>query len=234
METTQARQAAGWSGAAAQAVPALDTKAGLTALAEEFSSDEALQAGARLKLALGSEKRLVAVGGIKEDDGSSLLAASLGVALASLDENTVLLIDADSRGRRLSSLFGLPDGPGLLNSLEADDPGVNHAVRLASPVNLHFLALGRSSRSLGSLLGTPHCARLISSIRQRYRYTIVDCGTVCDLPDSMLLASLSDGVVAAMAAAARRQGEVAGFQQSLQRLNIPLLGAVLTKGAANR
>jgi hypothetical protein len=46
----------------------------------------------------------------------------------------------------------------------------------------------------------------------------------------MLVASLSDGIVGAVATAARRRDEIFSFQQALENLKIPLLGIVLTKG----
>jgi Mrp family chromosome partitioning ATPase len=187
-----------------------------------------MQAGARLKLVLGSDKRLVAIGGIKAEDGSSLLTASLGAALANLEQNRVLVVDANTRNSRLSKIFGIAEGEGFLNVLE-EEADIDQLTKLASPSNLDFLGLGRSCRSLAALLGAPRSRQVIDAIRQRYRYVLVDCGTVCDSPDNMLLASMCDGIVGAAAAAARTRTEIVGFRQALTRLQIPLLGIVLTK-----
>src|SRR5262249_8129218 len=99
-----------------------------------------------------------------------------------------------------------------------------------SPTNLSFLPLGHSSRSLASLIGCPRCTYVMESLRKLYRYVVVDCGRICASPDSLLLASLCDGVVSAVASAARRRNEFVGFQQAVQGLRVPLLGIVLTKG----
>src|SRR5437588_9745078 len=68
----------------------------------ELATGEALQAAAKIKLMLGPTKRMFAISGIREDDGGSLLTATLGAALATLDPNPVLVIDANSRGSKLS------------------------------------------------------------------------------------------------------------------------------------
>jgi Mrp family chromosome partitioning ATPase len=198
----------------------------------ELATSEALQAAVKIKLLLGSMKRMFAVSGIGEKDGSSLLTAALGTALATLDANPVLVIDANTRGSRLSRMFDMPDAPGLVNLLE-DHWDPKYVTQPAQPGNLFFLPLGKSGRSLASLIGDPRCARIMESIRSYFRYIAVDCGILRESPDNMLFASLSDGVVCAAAAGYRRHNEIVSFRQELQRLQIPLLGIVLTKGGSD-
>ncbi len=205
------------------------TLPGVRSVPERLVLDDALQVAARLKLMLTSDRQFISVGGIKEEDGSSYLTASIGSALASLDQAPVLVVDANTRSSKLSSLFDVEEGPGLLDVLDEATDG-DDVSRSAPLGNLQFLPLGKNSRSLAALLGGPHSTQVFNRMRQQYRYILVDCGTICDSPDTMLLASLSDGLVGAIAAAARRRNEVVSFKQTLEHLKIPLLGIVLTKG----
>ena len=201
---------------------------------EVRASAETVQVAARLKLLLGLDQRMIAVGGIQEGDGSTLLAASLGAAFASLEQNATLVIDANTQQPRLGGLFGIaPGGAGLLEILEGKAE-IDAVTQPGLPANLYFLALGRSHLSLASLLGTPQCIQVMAQLRQQYRYIVVDCGTVFESPEEMLLASLCDAMVGAVAAQARTRNQVAAFKQSLDSLKIPFLGAVLTTGASGK
>lgn len=215
---------------AAAAVPAresVERKGG-----DIVPSSEVLQVGARLKLALGGDRRIIAVAGTGDQDGSSLLTASLGAALANLDQNPVLIVDGNTQGSKLASILGVTGSPGLLELLQ-DRTELIHVARLVSSSNLFFLPLGQSNQSMASLLGSPRCSALIDQMRRLYRYILVDCGAVCESADNMLLASLSDGLVTAVAAT-RRRDEIVRFQQSLQSLKISSLGIVITKGVTGR
>ena len=196
------------------------------------ASAETVQVAARLKLLLGPDQRMIAVGSIQEADGSTLLAASLGAAFAKLEQNAILVIDANTQRPRLGGLFGIaPGGSGFLELLEGKAE-IDSVTLPSLPANLFFLALGRSQLSLASLLGTPHCIQVMAQLRRRYRYIIVDCGTVFESPEEMLLASLCDAMIGVVAAQARTRNQIAAFKQSLDSLKIPFLGAVLTTGAA--
>lgn len=210
---------------------ALEPRRALTpvAIKPELATSEALQAAAKIKLMLGPAKRMFAVSGIREDDGASLLTATLAAALAMLDPNPVLVINANSRDSKLSSIFDAPQSPGLMNLLQ-DHWDPKWVIQPAAPGNLYFLPLGHSGSSLASLIANPRCARTLEEIRKSFGYIAVDCGILRESPDNVLFASLSDGVVGAAAAGRRRQNEIISFQRELQRLQILLLGIVITKG----
>lgn len=212
---------------------ALESGAADTSLAAAKSvfpsaSQEALQTAARLKVILGEVGRMVAVTGIDRSDGSTPLAAQLAVALAATDESPVLVIDGNVQEPRLHEIFRAPQQPGILDLLE-DRSDLAAATRSLEMNNLFLLPAGHASVSLAALLSRPTASRVFAEIRRIYRYVILDAGVIRNHPDGTLVASMSDGVVAAVAAGARRRHEVLQFRQELRQLNIPLLGVVLTK-----
>ena len=193
-------------------------------------SQDALQAAARLRVLLGATGKVVAVSGIAENDGSTELASSLGSGLAAITESPVLIIDANSADPGLHELYGIARRPGLLNVLDnnADLAACVHRLELS---NLFVLPLGESRTGLAALLSKPETQEVLEEMREKYRYIVVDMGLVAAGAEGVLLASMSDGVVAAVASGVRRRHEVQQFQQELKRLRIPLLGVVLTKEA---
>ncbi len=196
------------------------------------SSAPASQVAARLKLVLGL-RRMVAVTGLADTDGATRLAALLAEALVAIDQCTVLLVDGNVRRSRLNEVLAIPKSPGLLDLLE-ETVSLEQAARTFHPANLSILPLGEGARSLASVLSNPASTRVIREIRERYRYILIDVGVMTSDPAGMMLASLCDGVVAALAAGSRRRHEVVEFQTELERLKIPLLGAVLTRGGAEK
>ena len=194
-------------------------------------SNETLQAAARLKLVLGSEGRVVAVMGLTTVDGATMVVARLGAALARIDRSQVLVLDGNLRSPGLGDVFGVPRVPGLADILEgrSDLHQSTHGLDLD---NLFVLPAGAGS--IASLLSSPGCAMTMASLRDRFRYIVIDAGLAHAGPDALVWASLSDGVVAALAAGIRRRHEVVEFQQELERLKIPLLGVVLTQTARDK
>jgi Mrp family chromosome partitioning ATPase len=188
---------------------------------------ETLLAAAKLKHVLGSTLKMISVTCFSDMDGGSVLSARVASGLAEIDKGNVLVLDANVATPQLGRLFGVENTPGLQEVLD-ERLEVKDALRLLEPSNLWMLPLGGVSGSLSSLLTSPRCAQVIEELRKQFRFIVVDTGFVKS-PESILLASLSDGVLLALAAGVRTRDEVAGFQEELRRLRIPLLGVMLTK-----
>ena len=210
--------------------PVSEPAAGARRIAEIPAPSQAVQIAARLKLVLNADHSMVMVAGIKShQDGSSLLAAALGAAFAGMDQNEVLIVDGNTHHSILGAILGVPEAPGLLDVL--DDRGeVDDVIQAAASGNVRFLPLGRSPRSLASLMGQPRFTQVIDHLRQFYRCILVDCGIMFGSPDALLLAPLCNGIVGAAAAGVRKRHEILDFQEGLLKLRIPLLGIVLTEG----
>jgi Mrp family chromosome partitioning ATPase len=196
----------------------------------EAQSQEVVQTAARLQVLLGATGKVVAVTGVAENDGSSLLVGCLGSGLATTSGSSVLLIDANVESPHLHEMFHVALKPGLLDLLE-DELQVESAAHPQESSNLFVLPLGQSEFSLPALLSKPGSKNILDSLRAKYRYIVIDVGLLGSHPDGVLLASLSDGVVAAAAAGVRRRQEVQQLREQLKTLHIPLLGVVLTQQA---
>lgn len=196
-------------------------------------AEDALQVAARLKLLLGDSGGVVAIAGVAAGDGSTQLAANLGRAMAVIDQAPVLVMDANANIPTLHKLFSIASGPGLLGLLAGNEC----LDVLAHPLehgNLFVLPFGEGRSNLASLMASPQGAGGLAALRKEFRYVFADVGTVLANPENLLLASATDGIVAAIAAGVRRRHEVAHFHQELLRLKIPFFGVVLTKGASRK
>jgi Mrp family chromosome partitioning ATPase len=193
---------------------------------------ETLSSAARLTHVLGTGRRVVAVSCFDAKDRSGGLAARLAAGLAEIDTGKVLVLDANSRASEIAGLLSVPNTPGFQDVLEGRVE-VRDAVRQLKPSNLWVMPLGAGSGPLMSLLTTPRCSLVMNDLREHFRYILADAGTVHSA-ESVLFASLSDGVLLSLAAGLRTRDEVANLRDALLRLQIPLLGAILTKRTSGR
>ena len=191
-------------------------------------SQETLQTAARVQVLLGATGKVVAVTGVSKGDRPTQLAGCLGSGLAATSGANVLLIDANVQSPRLHEMFHVASKPGLLEVLE-EGIEVEGVARPHESSNLFVLPLGQSASTLPTLLSKPESKSVFDSLREKYRYIVIDTGLLGSCPEGVLLASLSDGVVAAAAAGVRRRHEVQKLQEQLKTLRISLLGVVLTK-----
>jgi len=194
------------------------------------ASDDLLQTAARLKVVLRPHGKIVAVTGLDVRDGGARLAAGLGAAMAALDNDRVLVMDANVRAPELHEAFGIPRTPGLFDALDGK-ADLKLALRCVGPSNLFVLPIGESTETMGSMLTSPEGAGVMKTIREQFRNVIVDAGLIHSAAEGMLFASMCDGVIVALAVGIRRRDEILAFQEQLGRLKIPLLGVVLTRAA---
>jgi len=188
---------------------------------------ETLLAAARLKHVLGPQRRMVAVNAFEVRDGGSMLALRIGLALAEIDQGKVLVLDANAEAPQIAERFAIPASPGLMDVLNGRAE-LNTALSQLEPANAYALPLGSAPASLAFLLNTPYCEVLMRQLREQFRFIIVDAGLFRSA-ESTLLEALSDGVLLAVAAGHRTREEVAAFEEEHRKLQIPVLGAVLTR-----
>jgi Mrp family chromosome partitioning ATPase len=192
-------------------------------------NDESLQTAARLKVVLGTG-RIAAFMGLAKDDGTTPLLIEIGIALASIDPSPVLLIDANCRRPTLHKLLDVPVSPGLIDCL-GRRCSLNDAIRPTALSNLFLLPLGEAPSNLSLHLTTPEAEGMFGLIRERYRNALVDTGVNLQTPEGVMISSMADGVVIAMAAGKRRQHEILQCREGLDRLKLRLLGIVLTRNS---
>ncbi|MBI5773425.1 MAG: polysaccharide biosynthesis tyrosine autokinase [Verrucomicrobia bacterium] len=126
-------------------------------------------------------------------EGKTVVSTNLAMSFAQSGERT-LLIDADLRRGRLHRCFGLKSSPGLSNVLMEGIP-VEEAIRPSTHENLGILSCGKHLTGATELLGSPHFAKLMSDLRQKYQRIIIDTPPVLGLSETSLIQKLTDGVL---------------------------------------
>jgi len=143
------------------------------------------------------DKRVWAIGGGKGGTGKSFVAASLGLHLASLDRD-VILVDADLGAPNLHTLLGLKAGhPDLGDFLTGAAPSLEAA---AVETPFRGLRLIRGSENILFIANLPHFRklRLLRQIRQLpTQNVILDLGTGSSFNTLDFFLSANPGIVVA-------------------------------------
>lgn len=191
-------------------------------------SEDAIHIAARLRAKVAAGDRIISVCGLGGEEGTTLLAAQLGVALSLLGEGRVLLIDANLRGAALHGVFGLPRQPGLLDVLETT-VDIETAIQATALPNLAVLPAGEKESGISSVV-VLHDAyvNLLARLREDYRFILIDTPPL-KYPDAPVIVTRTDGAVLVVAAPLRRKTEVLETKRTLDGLRVKLFGYALSE-----
>jgi capsular exopolysaccharide synthesis family protein len=173
--------------------------------------------------------RLLLISSAVPSEGKSTVSMGLAVAMAQQAAGQkVLLVDADLRRPTVHTVLGIQNQAGLSSVLEnraALDDVVQDVPGLPA---LSVLPRGPSTRQPNELLAT-NMGRLMDELREKFNYVILDSAPLLASADSMILATMVDGVVlVARAGDTSRDMVGAGFRQ-IKRVRASILGLVLNQ-----
>ena len=160
-------------------------------------------------------------------EGKSTTLGFLGVQFA-LCRYNVLIIDADLRRPRMSSLFqqGDPSG-GVLE--QATVAGCHYSIWASNSASLSTLSLNESEQPPHLLFRSPMFAELIAWARQNYDVVLVDAPPVLSVSDPILLSRFVDGVVLVAAPHAEGLDALTETVRRLSEAKAPIVGVIMTK-----
>lgn len=167
---------------------------------------------------LGEENRVLMVTSPLKSEGKSLLSANLAASLALAGSRTVL-VDADLRRPRVSSIFNVPNTHGVstviaglstldeaLQTYEIDSGGRTLKVRgngnrpevldAAAPSPLALLTSGPIPPNPGEMVASRRFAEIIHELVERgYDHVLIDSPAFLAVGDTAALASATDGIL---------------------------------------
>ena len=150
-------------------------------------------------------------------EGKTTVAIALAQNFSGLGRK-VLLIEGDIRRRVFAEYFELGDSAGLLGVLSGE-VHFEEAVQYVEKIGVDVLLGGMSTTNAADLFSSERFATLIRGLRKRYDIVIIDMPPVLLVPDTRIVAHVSDAVLfsvkwdhtsRAQVAEAIRQFEVAG------------------------
>jgi capsular exopolysaccharide synthesis family protein len=169
---------------------------------------------------------------VSPGEGKSMFSSNLGLTLAGL-RNNVLIIDADLRRPRVAEYFGLEGAVGLTTVLLGD---VSFEVaRMTRPgTTLDVLPSGAIPPNPAEILTSDAMKRLLEEAAIRYDFVIIDSPPVLSVADANLLAPFVDGVIVVVDAGKTRRTQLVQAAASLESAGGRIIGLVLNKVRRSR
>jgi len=160
-------------------------------------------------------------------EGKTVVAANLAVALAKTGLG-VVVVDADMRKPRLSSMFGKRLEPGLSNVLSGQCAWPD-AVGETAVRGLRLMPAGAGPDNPAELLSSPRFKALLTVLQESYQWVVVDAPPVLAVTDSTLIASDVKNVLFVVGAGMIDRDAAQTAIGELQRAQANILGGVLNK-----
>lgn len=157
-------------------------------------------------------------------EGKSLTAINCAIVFAQMLDR-VLLIDGDLRRPRCHEILKHSDKPGLTEVLTGS-AALEAAIQPTTVNGLYFLAAGGLPPNPTELLGSEKMAEILVNAASSYQHVIIDSAPLLPVSDSVILATMVDGVVIVVGAQTAKS-LVRGACSRLALVGAKMIGAVL-------
>jgi receptor protein-tyrosine kinase len=175
--------------------------------------------------------RVLLVASCMPDEGRTMTAVNLALALAEANR-TVVLVDGDLRRPRVAACFD-PAGQTGLSTVLAGAASLDDALQQSGHARLTVLTSGAIPPNPTELLESRVAKDVLSQLSRQFDYVVVDSPSLL-VPDAALLATNSQGVLLVAQFGRTRRKQLADAIHTLRRAGAPLLGAVLTMTPAKK
>lgn len=166
----------------------------------------------------------------RPNEGRSLTAVNLALALAREVRHSVLLVDLDLRNGTLDRLCGVPSDRGLSDYLQSDMP---LSELLVSPGIERFVLLpaGRPLTQPSEWLTHPKMARLVTELKNRYatRFVLFDLPAALTRDDVLAFSPSLDALLLVTEEGKTSREDVRRVEELL--VSKPWIGSVLNKAS---
>lgn len=157
----------------------------------------------------------------------SITAANLAVTMAQGGRQTIL-VDCDLRRPELHTLWGKDNTRGL-TTMMLEDAALQAPPLLDTGVSgLQLLASGELPPNPADLLSSKRMDAAINALIAQADIVIFDAPPILAVTDAVLLGAKVDGLLLVVQAGRTRRDDAARAKAALARVNIRLVGAVLS------
>ncbi len=183
-----------------------------------------------LRFVRADRPRLIAVTSPNPEEGKSVTAANLALAIAQQGQD-VLLIDGDLRRPVQHEIFAVPRAPGLSDALVGlvEPFAALHVCGALYKVSV--MPCGTEAPNPAELLGSAAFSRLLHAMTERFDTVIIDTPPVNLVTDAAVIGSVTDGVVLVAQTGRTERAVLADAVNELRQARGSLLGIVLNRVA---
>lgn len=169
--------------------------------------------------------RVVVVTSSVEGEGKTSVSINLAAVFADAGLD-VLLVDADLRRPRASTVMDLEGSVGLTNVL-AGQADLDDALQTWGSPAISVLPSGSVPPNPSELLGSSQMADLMTRLRGRFDFVVIDTPPLLPVTDPAVVSAYSDGIMVVARAGKVKRHQLAEATQMLHQLEVRVLGVVL-------
>ena len=170
--------------------------------------------------------RVFVVTSSSPSEGKSTTSINIALALAEA-ERTVVLVDGDLRRPRLAKYLDVLGSVGVSTVLSGG-AALDEVLQQTKFPRLSVLAAGPTPPNPSELLGSLAAEKMLTELRSRFDYVVIDSAPLLAVTDGAILAAKSDGALIVVKAGTTRRDQLAHAIGMLNDVGATLLGAVLT------
>lgn len=187
----------------------------------------------RLFLKSHGKKRILMVTSALPSEGKSLLSLTLANTLHRIGKSVVIL-DADLRRSHSAGDLGLTKTEAcLVDFLAADGEPSEELIQSDQDFEVDVVAPMRRSDQASDLLAAPAFGKLISFLRDRYDYIIIDSPPVISMADTQIIAQHSEWAILVVKNQHTRDQLVSSALHQIMDSGVTVVGTVLSQVRAS-
>lgn len=181
-------------------------------------------------LAVDNPPRVIVVTSSMPNEGKSVTAINIALALAEADHD-VALIDGDLRRPMLDKYLGLIGSVGFSTVLSGA-ASLSDVLQKTRFPGLTVLTSGTVPPNPSELLGSLAAEKVLSEMRANFDYVVVDSSPLLAVTDAAILATNSDGALIVARFGQTKREQLAHVVGNLRDVGAGLLGAIFAMAPA--
>lgn len=175
---------------------------------------------------------LLVTSAANSEDKSTVLA-NLAVTIAQSGHKTII-VDCDLRRPAQHEIWGISSERGLTTMMLEEGAMSNPPLIATEVANLAVLPTGPLPPVPADVLSSQRMGEVIGVLKARAGYVLFDSPPVLTATDAALLGAKLDAVLLTVRAGETRRDQAARARQTLERVHVRVLGAVLTNASRDK
>ncbi len=176
---------------------------------------------------------LVMVSSASSNEGKTFISINLALSIASEQDKTVLLIDADVLNPSVDQTLELGEQAGLIDYLSGEIDDVGEIIYPTTVPDLRIMPAGRAHHMSYELLSSDRMLALMQELANRYtdRIVVLDCPPLLGVVETVTLSNL---IGQAVVVVEQNKTKVSDVKQAISLLNSEMnIGFIINKAVHN-
>jgi len=176
----------------------------------------------------GNQMKAIAITSVSPNDGKSEISFKLAWSLAKMDKKTIY-VDADLRNSKFLIKHEIhQELKGLAHYLVGENT-VDDVITKTQNPNLDIISIGAFPPNPSELLSQDIYKELISELRERYDYVVIDTPPSGLVIDGVIASAAADGVILVISSGNTTQKSALSVLSVLEKAKCKVIGCVLNK-----